>query len=1176
MNQFSWALYWRNSLADAESGKGSLKKKDVESFIDVGKDIFEKGVLPQDIVSQLFSGEDSETRTVSIIYRPTILIKLLQHGKTLTGIYPEIISPVICPLYVNRQGYMYPSAPASVPRDILSPQDDAKFILGSVKGLDAFLTENPIHILNDSDIPNELNASDIEAFIDNWKSYYDHCLELYSNVCIGLKQSDLLTHYSKPENVLLCKIGEYSGASRSILNLYDSINSSKPQTPLFENYSNNQNIDLIPCIEMGESIVSRYGHSNDQYALADAQRDALTHAIKMSNGEILAINGPPGTGKTTFVLSVVASLWVEAAIDEAEPPVIVAASTNNQAVTNVIDAFGKDFSEGTGELSGRWLPDLSSYGAYFPAKYRQSEAQDIYQTSSFFESIETEDYIESAESYYMDKVVKAFPNLGNVSLKDVPHLLREQLKINKHKLKEIKNGWDELCSNRDQANSVIGAEPQYILNQLEQQIQTSQQNKHRTDNNLEELLNFQAQESIWFALFSWLPPVSKKRDLKRKLFISNTFCNNSKNQIHQVDFDDIEPCLIKLKQDQQNSINIHTSDYAMKLKVAAKLERSEEAWKVIAESLGVKSVPLPDIDICDKAADTAIRFIMFRLAVHYWEARWLLASKELGDRIEKDKGKKGLKTIAPRWKRRMMLTPCIVSTFHALPNLMVATAFNEGRFDDEPMFNFIDLLIVDEAGQVSPDVAGASFALAKKALVIGDIHQIEPIQSITGPIDIGNLFSQNIIKNREEYEYILDSGRSVVNGSVMHIAQKASNYHYQTKMESGMFLREHRRCYDEIISFCNELCYKGILLPKRGTSGDSTKYPPLGYLHVDGLCSQNSGGSRYNELEAETIASWLHENRSQLESEYGSSVEDSIGIVTPFSAQVSLIQIACEKYGFKAAKKKGGITIGTVHALQGAERNLVIFSPVYSRHNDGGFIDSSSSMLNVAVSRAKNSFMVFGDMDVISASPKSQPRGVLAKYLFTDQTNEIVFSLKQRSDLLDKGMAPRLINNSEEHDAYIVELLKQAVDSVSIVSPWIQLEKLKDTGLLNALITASKRGVIIDVYVDRHFNVTSKNQFNTLKEKEFNSCCEYLSKQGLTLYVIKGVHSKLVMADNKHLSVGSFNWFSASRNDQYKNLETSLIYTGDLEKEIAIQKTFLQGRANKKYEAKLNQVEVYE
>lgn len=1176
MNQFNWALYWRNSLADAESGKGSLKKKDIKSFIDVGKDLFEKGILPNNIISDLFIGEDPETKVVSILFRPTVLIKRLQHRTTLTGIYPEIISPVICPLYVNRQGYMFPSAPASVPRDILSPQDDMKFTLGSVVMLDEFLTGHSLHIFNDSDITNELEASRIEEFSENWKLYYDHCLELYSHVCTELKQSDLATHYIKPDSVWLCKLDQYSGASRSILNLYDSINSSKPRIPLFENYSNNQKRDLTPCIEMGESIVNRYGHSNAQYALTDAQRDALTHAIKMSNGEILAVNGPPGTGKTTFVLSVVASLWVEAAIDETEPPVIVAASTNNQAVTNVIDAFGKDFSEGTGKLSGRWLPNLSSYGAYFPAKYRQAEAQGTYQTSSFFESIETEDYLESAESYYMDKVVTAFPELVNADLKDVTNYLNTQIKKYRDKLKKIKNVWDDLCSNRDQVNSTIGAEPKHALNQLEQQIETNQQNKHRTENDLVDLLNFQAKESIWLTLFSWIPVVSRKRDLKRKIFISNTFCDDSKNKTEQVDFHDIEPRMIKLKHDQQHLINIYKTDYVMKLKLIEKLERSEEVWKVITESLDVKSVPLPNIDICDKAADTAIRFIMFRLAVHYWEARWLLVSKELGDKIEKYKGKSGLKTIAPRWKRRMMLTPCIVSTFHALPNLMVSKAFSEGSFDDEPMFNFIDLLIVDEAGQVSPDVGGASFSLAKKALVIGDAHQIEPVRSLTGPIDIGNLFSLNIINNREEYETVLDSGRSVVNGSVMHIAQKASNYHYQPEMESGMFLREHRRCYDEIISFCNDLCYKNVLLPKRGAAGENIKYTPFGYLHVDGLCSQDSGGSRYNELEAETIASWLNENRSQLETEYGSSIEDSVGIVTPFKAQVYLIQKACEKYGIKIGKTSDGITIGTVHALQGAERDLIIFSPVYSRHNNGSFIDNSPSILNVAVSRAKNSFIVFGDMDVISAASKSQPRGVLAKYLFTDQANEIIFSLKERSDLLEKGKPPRLINNSDEHDAYMVELLEQAIDSVSIVSPWIQLKKLEDTGLLDTLIKASARGINIEVFVDRHFNVNLKNQFDTIKEKEFNSCCEYLSNQGIAIYVIKGVHSKLVMADNKHMSVGSFNWFSASRDDQYKNLETSLIYTGDFEKEIAIQKKFLQSRVHKKYEAKLSQSEVYE
>jgi hypothetical protein len=58
--------------------------------MDVGKDLFEKGILPKDMISGMFIGEKPETNAVSIIYRPTVLIKRLLHGKTLTGIYPEI------------------------------------------------------------------------------------------------------------------------------------------------------------------------------------------------------------------------------------------------------------------------------------------------------------------------------------------------------------------------------------------------------------------------------------------------------------------------------------------------------------------------------------------------------------------------------------------------------------------------------------------------------------------------------------------------------------------------------------------------------------------------------------------------------------------------------------------------------------------------------------------------------------------------------------------------------------------------------------------------------------------------------------------------------------------------------------------------------------------------------
>ncbi|MBN4752353.1 hypothetical protein H3264_26350, partial [Escherichia coli] len=94
--------------------------------------------------------------------------------------------------------------------------------------------------------------------------------------------------------------------------------------------------------------------------------------------------------------------------------------------------------------------------------------------------------------------------------------------------------------------------------------------------------------------------------------------------------------------------------------------------------------------------------------------------------------------------------------------------------------------------------------------------------------------------------------------------------------------------------------------------------------------------------------------------------------------------------------EQGLLTVGTVHSLQGAERAIVLFSPVYSKHEDGRFLDSNSTILNVAVSRAKDSFLVFGDMDLIEMQPAFSPQGLLAKYLFSTDNNALQFEFQKR------------------------------------------------------------------------------------------------------------------------------------------------------------------------------------
>ncbi len=69
-------------------------------------------------------------------------------------------------------------------------------------------------------------------------------------------------------------------------------------------------------------------------------------------------------------------------------------------------------------------------------------------------------------------------------------------------------------------------------------------------------------------------------------------------------------------------------------------------------------------------------------------------------------------------------------------------------------------------GRCFPEVAAASFALAKKALVIGDTEQIPPIWSIAPAIDVGNMLAEKILSGStqeeitEKYTAIADLGKS--------------------------------------------------------------------------------------------------------------------------------------------------------------------------------------------------------------------------------------------------------------------------------------------------------------------------------------------------------------------------------------------------------------------------------
>ncbi|WP_409517857.1 DEAD/DEAH box helicase, partial [Escherichia coli] len=513
-----------------------------------------------------------------------------------------------------------------------------------------------------------------------------------------------------------------------------------------------------------------------------------------------------------------------------------------------------------------------------------------YQTEDFFNQVESKEYVEDALLFYLEKAKAAFPEKECSSPEKVIELLHGQLAAKSEQLIRLNATWQTLSQVRA-ARELIADNIEQYLDNLNKLLSGQEQKVTLLKSAKTEWKKYRAGESLIYSLFSWLPAVRNKRQYQIQLFLEDKLgALIAGNQWS--DPETIERNIDGLLNSAEREQTTYRKQIDSAHEIVLKEQQAVQEWQRLTLDLGYEGDEELSFSQADELADTQIRFPAFLLTTHYWEGRWLMDMARIDD-LQEEKKKKGAKGVTARWQRRMKLIPCVVMTCYMLPgNMQISEHKGQRKFEKSYLYDFADLLIVDEAGQVLPEVAAASFALAKKALVIGDTEQIPPIWSIAPAIDIGNMLAEKILSGStqeeitEKYTAIADLGKSAASGSVMKIAQFASRYQYDPELARGMYLYEHRRCFDNIIGYCNTLCYHGKLLPKRGRE-ESNLMPAMGYLHIDGKGALASSGSRYNLLEAETIAAWLTDNQQDIEAHYGKSLHEVVGIVTPFSAQVS-------------------------------------------------------------------------------------------------------------------------------------------------------------------------------------------------------------------------------------------------------------------------------------------------
>lgn len=283
---------------------------------------------------------------------------------------------------------------------------------------------------------------------------------------------------------------------------------------------------------------------------------------------------------------------------------------------------------------------------------------------------------------------------------------------------------------------------------------------------------------------------------------------------------------------------------------------------------------------------------------------------------------------------------------HLLPCWAITNLSARGRLPLQP--GFFDLVVFDEASQCDAASALPLLYRARAACVLGDPMQLRFVSSLAPWRDRAMLGSHGLLRGGAGWAYSQSSLFDVA-------AARAGG-------GAVIMLRDHHRSHDQIIGFSNGLFYGDRL--RIATRPDRLPRPPwaaraLEWVAVAGEARRGPEGSAENPAEARAVAGVLGRLAS------GGGFRGSVGVVTPFRAQASLLlREISGRPDAGAILALPGLLVESAHKFQGDERDAMVFSPVAARGLPEGaarFLRRTAYLSNVAITRARALLVVVGD-----------------------------------------------------------------------------------------------------------------------------------------------------------------------------------------------------------------------
>ena len=234
----------------------------------------------------------------------------------------------------------------------------------------------------------------------------------------------------------------------------------------------------------------------------------------------------------------------------------------------------------------------------------------------------------------------------------------------------------------------------------------------------------------------------------------------------------------------------------------------------------------------------------------------------------------------------------------------------------------VDVLVVDEAGQLSLADAVASSGGARNMLLLGDPLQLAQVAKAEHPGRAGASLLEHVLGE-----------------------------HVTIPRDQGVFISETWRMHPDVCDFISRQIYEGRLTSHASCQRQSTQFG----TGLRWLRAHHVGRTTHSPEEVEVV---LEQISAMIATPWTNQRGDRVAlrpqdfmVVAPYNDQVRLIAEACQR---RADLR--GVQVGTVDKFQGREAPVVFFTMTTSSADDmprGPEFLFSRHRLNVAVSRAR-------------------------------------------------------------------------------------------------------------------------------------------------------------------------------------------------------------------------------